>query len=796
VKTTITSLFLLLLSYSYSPAQESRIQLFSLYSSVFSTQKNFNILLPPGYDNSTERYPVVVLLRGHEREWGNVTEDGSRRGNIKTVYDSLLLRGRIGKMILLMPAIGGPPSDQDFRHITLEVLPYVDKYFRTLPTRWMRGVDGFSYGGLGMMDWVTIYPTAVASAGGYDGTYSAFDYGRIRNGGQVLVNEMRKIRFMLHCAAFGPNNQQNNRAMVDTLAKFGIPNEFSELPLRSDAQHNWYFADIHMSITLPLHWDAFLHARNNLQVAVPMPQAGTKISGNREIHWTVSSTTTPIRIFIEYSGDDGRNWKALCSSSAVDSVLTWNTATVSDGTMYKLRVTAAGDTVYGSILSSQFTIDNPGNAPPSVTLTPIPYNSIVKGIQNISWSAADPEGDPVTVSLEMRQDSRSVWIPITSGLANTGTYNWNSERSPNSTNADLRIRCSDGTLTTSDSTLSIIIANARRTLSSLAVSHVSGNGNGPFIIHLTNEATLKQGRYRAMFELQGADTTYTIIDASTKTPLATKERILGPGNEGPEFDGVRLEIKNYSSPIPAFDCSRWLNGSSTLLPVIFIPRFQYGGEDIQGIPFAADYEILISDHIVDTSSSMYGSASIPMKFSVRNTTKTKPVKIIFNDMNGDAALSENDEIIIIDQGPSGPAIGWDLQFLSSSSLLVLPQPGDVFLLKILKPYTVLDTLEFITSPNLYVKKTGTAPLSFTVHQNYPNPFNGITNYEFEITNEELIRIKVFDLLGRELATVLNERLKPGTHRIQWNSGNLPSGVYFYRLEMGNVTAVKKMILLR
>jgi predicted deacetylase len=85
---------------------------------------------------------------------------------------------------------------------------------------------------------------------------------------------------------------------------------------------------------------------------------------------------------------------------------------------------------------------------------------------------------------------------------------------------------------------------------------------------------------------------------------------------------------------------------------------------------------------------------------------------------------------------------------------------------------------------------------FILHQNYPNPFNGITNYEIRITNEVLIKIQVFDLLGRDVATVVNERMKQGTHRIEWNAGKLPSGVYFYRLEMGNTAATKKMVLLR
>jgi hypothetical protein len=89
-----------------------------------------------------------------------------------------------------------------------------------------------------------------------------------------------------------------------------------------------------------------------------------------------------------------------------------------------------------------------------------------------------------------------------------------------------------------------------------------------------------------------------------------------------------------------------------------------------------------------------------------------------------------------------------------------------------------------------------SPVEYRLEQNYPNPFNGMTNYEFRITNEERVTIKVFDLLGREVATVINERMNPGEHVVQWNSGVIPSGIYFYRIQAGDFSAVKKMVLLK
>jgi hypothetical protein len=86
--------------------------------------------------------------------------------------------------------------------------------------------------------------------------------------------------------------------------------------------------------------------------------------------------------------------------------------------------------------------------------------------------------------------------------------------------------------------------------------------------------------------------------------------------------------------------------------------------------------------------------------------------------------------------------------------------------------------------------------SFTLEQNYPNPFNPTTNIRFTIAHPEFVSLKVFDLLGREVTTIVNEHLTPGIYLKQWNASNLASGIYFYRLKANSFTKTKKLILLR
>ena len=90
------------------------------------------------------------------------------------------------------------------------------------------------------------------------------------------------------------------------------------------------------------------------------------------------------------------------------------------------------------------------------------------------------------------------------------------------------------------------------------------------------------------------------------------------------------------------------------------------------------------------------------------------------------------------------------------------------------------------------------PSNFVLNQNYPNPFNPVTNLGFGISELGFVTLKVYDVLGKEVAVLVNERLAPGSYNYQFSTDNnqLSSGVYFYRLETGDFVETKRMILLK
>jgi hypothetical protein len=86
--------------------------------------------------------------------------------------------------------------------------------------------------------------------------------------------------------------------------------------------------------------------------------------------------------------------------------------------------------------------------------------------------------------------------------------------------------------------------------------------------------------------------------------------------------------------------------------------------------------------------------------------------------------------------------------------------------------------------------------SFQLYQNYPNPFNPTTTFSFSLPIRSFVKLKVFNVLGKEVATIISEEMPARNYSRQWNAANMSSGVYFYRLQAGSFKQTKKLILLK
>jgi len=105
------------------------------------------------------------------------------------------------------------------------------------------------------------------------------------------------------------------------------------------------------------------------------------------------------------------------------------------------------------------------------------------------------------------------------------------------------------------------------------------------------------------------------------------------------------------------------------------------------------------------------------------------------------------------------------------------------------------------------KNSEQVPIKFALYQNYPNPFNPVTKIKFDVPSNVKsettnVKLVIFDILGREVTTLLDKKLQPGSYKTVWDGSNFASGVYFYKLSVGNeqgepvFSETKKMILIK
>ncbi|MBI3195130.1 MAG: T9SS type A sorting domain-containing protein [Ignavibacteriae bacterium] len=105
-------------------------------------------------------------------------------------------------------------------------------------------------------------------------------------------------------------------------------------------------------------------------------------------------------------------------------------------------------------------------------------------------------------------------------------------------------------------------------------------------------------------------------------------------------------------------------------------------------------------------------------------------------------------------------------------------------------------LGYFDSTNVLSVEGEDVPHGFMLEQNYPNPFNPVTVISYQLKVKSAVILKVYDVLGKEIATLMNEKKEAGKYSVRWNADGLPSGVYFYKLQAGEFSSVKKLLLMR
>lgn len=255
-----------------------------------------------------------------------------------------------------------------------------------------------------------------------------------------------------------------------------------------------------------------------------------------------------------------------------------------------------------------------------------------------------------------------------------------------------------------------------------------------------------------------------------------------------------------------------LADSSTLNILLpFIRLFESFNGWYLSYKFAADVNQQYLIAFIDTTIT-YESNEIPVRF-VLNGKRLQDEELITgigNFLCRKFILSNSINYLIILPDPLPPIVipivtMQDTVWIAPDNWIVkniLPSTNIDLTFANLGEFTIPGMKREILSGPTGIKENTGEEITFKLEQNYPNPFNPTTKIKFSIVNSGYVKLKVYDLLGREVVNLIEEKLKQGEHEITFNSDNLSSGIYFYKLEFSDINSeftymeTKKMSIIK
>lgn len=166
-------------------------------------------------------------------------------------------------------------------------------------------------------------------------------------------------------------------------------------------------------------------------------------------------------------------------------------------------------------------------------------------------------------------------------------------------------------------------------------------------------------------------------------------------------------------------------------------------------------------------------------------------------------ITDSVNLELIQSGVNQGLIGKSLANISAFKWIIptnlIPNTLNRIRIVSLNDTTLADTSDnvfTITEPTGVENTNLNAPKNYNLFQNYPNPFNPSTSIKYSLNSQQFVTLKIFDILGREIQTIVSEEKPAGSYELIWSAENLPSGVYMYQIMAGKYINTKKMILLR
>ncbi len=497
--------------------------------------------------------------------------------------------------------------------------------------------------------------------------------------------------------------------------------------------------------------------------------------------WEADSLQGVDSLALFYSTLGNRYWFKTGTILSNNGHFIVDTGELPSSVFYRFRLETAGDApFYRAQTDSFFTIDNSGAANETPELIwDLADGLKISGHHTLRWRDGDVDGD--RLSRQLIIESGIICDTLT---PTTNRYILSSTDYPNDS-YKLTLTVSDDLSSTYEER-TVHIENSLEKVADNLIRHVRGTADGQVQAGIQNRSQLRSTIYRVTFDRKEDGTTfYNVQDSATGTFLLESDPLPLAPQYGRVFDGLSLTFNNVDF---GFDATRsgWSPESTTNL-MATVQRENGYAEDLH------DYQFRFNNDVADTS--------------VNNITSPFIILDVCHDQKMDFAISElsatqngqwdiSEYIYILRNGTSTDHIVWQVRFTEpNSDQAITPGEGDAYALITNKPFSAFDEYAL----NSIVLKLDNDPdrmKDFFLGPNYPNPFNPVTNITYRLPLKSRVNLEVFDILGRKVRVLVNGIQTAGRHTVRFSGKELASGIYIYRLQAGEYSRTRRMLLLK
>ena len=534
------------------------------------------------------------------------------------------------------------------------------------------------------------------------------------------------------------------------------------------------------------------------------------VSGTDQIQWQAVNSVGTVEIW--YSPDGGNNWNYVTKNAPNTGSYNWNTTNFQDGSFASIKIYIKNEDgyIYGyDDCDSYFTVNNSGNGKPYMEILNDEFGSggtFTQENYDFNLLVGDPENEPLLINVYYNLDTDTTFLFSQSINAVSDTllqiYNIDFKSIPNSQNLRIKLEVTDGELTYSDITPRFAKETPRTVLTSLNFEIVSGYAEVPIEVRVIDSTKFRGHEYIISFEdtLWNEDyKTFSVYNV-TRNEYALRDTAFYPFAESVSFDGMVLYAEDIETELDQVT-SRWNNPHPLNLGYV-MSQFTFPAAGIYGYKDPFDYIVSFSDEYNDSSNYLSQIFQNPPPANYNINFKVYGVISDINERIQFAFTESNnfrkDTLSYLDQvtysNPEGTELSWKVVFTGDLSSTI-PTGGDTLYLFTLKGLSKYDTLRVFDLPAGILNENN-IPEQYSLAQNYPNPFNPFTTIRFEIPVSGNVSIKIYDILGSEVKTLVNEEKNAGKYEVVFNASKFASGVYFYQLRAGDFVSTKKMILLK